>query len=521
MRALATAAACLALALLTYFQFPGHTWLQQDTQIYAPILEHQRDPAVLRNDILVQHPHVTYTLYDETAIALRAMTGSSFHHVLAVEQILTRALGIWGLFLIASALGLSTGGAWLVTMIASLGALIAGPQVLTFEYEPTPRAFALPLVLCAIGLAAHGKYVAAGIAGACAFLYHPPAALQFWVVFALALAIAPERCGGWKGALKAFAPLGIAVALLLAFSRGPSEIELFSRLSPVDQQLQHLRTAYVWISTWPTATVWHYPFLFAILLWAGRRVRGIRGPLAVFTYALPVWGLLSMPVSWLLLEQAKLAIIPQVQPLRTLLFIPLMAQILTAAAGVTAVEKRRPAEAAAWFAVAYMVPLPFEWRAFAVAVLLGLLAMATVRRTPVFGLAAFFAIPMLAGVVNYPRLHTPELAQLSQWANASTPRDAVFLFPDAGHGLAPGIFRDEALRAIYVDWKSGGQVNYIRGFGEEWWFRWQQTVGAGFKPADLPRYDALGIHYVVVRPENRLTRAPAFENAAYLVYPVK
>ena len=30
--------AIAALALLTFFQFPGHTWLQQDTQIYAPVL---------------------------------------------------------------------------------------------------------------------------------------------------------------------------------------------------------------------------------------------------------------------------------------------------------------------------------------------------------------------------------------------------------------------------------------------------------------------------------------------------
>ena len=69
MKPLATAAACIALALLTFFQFPGHTWLQQDTQIYVPILEHLRDPAVLRNDMLVQHPHVAFTLYDEAALA--------------------------------------------------------------------------------------------------------------------------------------------------------------------------------------------------------------------------------------------------------------------------------------------------------------------------------------------------------------------------------------------------------------------------------------------------------------------
>src|ERR1044071_5785035 len=93
------AAAVLALALLTFFEFPGHTWLQQDTQIYVPILEHLRDPSVLRNDVLVQRPHVSFTLYDEIALALRAATGLGFGQVLAGEQIVTRALGIWGLYL--------------------------------------------------------------------------------------------------------------------------------------------------------------------------------------------------------------------------------------------------------------------------------------------------------------------------------------------------------------------------------------------------------------------------------------
>jgi hypothetical protein len=32
------AAAVAALALATFFWFPGHTWLHQDTQIYIPIL---------------------------------------------------------------------------------------------------------------------------------------------------------------------------------------------------------------------------------------------------------------------------------------------------------------------------------------------------------------------------------------------------------------------------------------------------------------------------------------------------
>ena len=281
------------------------------------------------------------------------------------------------------------------------------------------------------------------------------------------------------------------------------------------------RTAYVWISTWPPEVVWHYPVVFLILTAAALRLRRMPFELRVFTIVLPLCALLTMPISWLLLEHFRWAAMPQVQVLRNLLFVVLMGQFLTSAAGAVAVQKQRWLEAAAWFTAAYLIPLPLEWAPVAVAAGLGVLAVLAAWRAPVLGLAAFFAIPALAGVANYPRLHTADLDQLSRWARTSTPRDAVFLFPDAGHGLAPGIFRAEALRAIYVDWKSGGQINYLPEFGEQWWFRWQQTAGAGFSPRDLPRYDALGIQYIVVRPENRLPRTAEFENGSYAVYRVK
>ena len=143
------------------------------------------------------------------------------------------------------------------------------------------------------------------------------------------------------------------------------------------------------------------------------------------------------------------------------------------------------------------------------------------RLAPAVAVAAFFAIPMVGGVVNYPRLHPRELAQLSEWARSSTLSDSVFLFPDAGHRLDPGIFRSEALRAVYVDWKGGGQVNYLRDFGEQWWFRWQQTMANGFRPEDFPKYSGLGISYVVLQAPNQMPRLPAFENAKYVVYAVR
>jgi hypothetical protein len=236
--------------------------------------------------------------------------------------------------------------------------------------------------------------------------------------------------------------------------------------------------------------------------------------------AMAAVGLLSIPVSWVLLERMRWALAPQIQPLRALLFVSLAMQFLAA---VAAFRASRWYESLGWFTLAYflvvqpVVTEAWSWKPVLVVVGLAMLScVGRVRGLP--ALAAFFAIPMVGGVVNYPKLHTPELAQLSAWARGSTPADAVFLFPDAGRGLAPGIFRGEALRAVYVDWKGGGQVNYLREFGEQWWFRWQQTMLAKFTPVAMAKYEGLGIQYVVVQPKNRLSRQAEFENAAYVVY---
>jgi hypothetical protein len=101
------------------------------------------------------------------------------------------------------------------------------------------------------------------------------------------------------------------------------------------------------------------------------------------------------------------------------------------------------------------------------------------------------------------------------WARTATPPDAIFAFPDAGKNPYPGIFRAEALRAVYVDWKGGGQVNYLPRFAAEWWFRWQQTMGVS---VDLAEYSAMGIGYVVLHAPDRLPEPPVFENAGYRVY---
>lgn len=506
------AAAIASLALLSFYQFPGHTWLHQDSQIYVAILEHLRDPSVLAKDILVERPHVTFTLYDEVALGLRRLTGLGFREILGAEQIVTRALGILGFYLLATAAGLDIAAALLVAAILSLGAMIAGPQVLIFEFEPVPRAFAVPLLVLATGLAAHRRFLGAGIAGSAAFLIHAPTTYPFWTVYTgyVIWAYRRKRDSG-ESALRAFVPLAAAAVILFAaarFQSGQTEAQaFFTRVTPLMEKLQRMRTSYVWISEWWKQWLPHYVLLCALAIGAYWRLRKRMTPeLRFFHIGLLVVGMLSMPLSWLLLEDWKWALMPQLQPLRALLFVALGAIFAAACAGAVAAASGRYVEAFAWFAAAYLVPvntsltsLP-DWRRAAVILLLAALASFAPRLgqpgAAAAAVAAFFAIPMFGGVINYPKLHTGDLNQLADWARSSTPGNAMFLFPNFGKDLSPGIFRAEALRAVYVDWKGGGQVNYLRELGEQWWSRWQIAN----RLLSAAEYRQRGIDYLVVHP---------------------
>ncbi|MCC6862891.1 MAG: hypothetical protein IT158_30230, partial [Bryobacterales bacterium] len=266
---LTVALVCAALALVSFFVFPGHTWLQSDTQIYAPILEHLRDPEVLKNDILVRRPHVSFTVYDEVALGAARVTGLEFKTILQLEQLLARALGIWGAYLTAAALGLPSAASFLVAAIFALGATIGGPTVLTLEYEPVPRGFAVPLMVLAIGLAAHGRDLGAGVAGAAGFLIHPPTVYPFWAVYFL-LTLWPSKPEVMRRRIFALVPLMAAVIVLLLASRhqaGAGETQVFfTRLDALQEKLQRWRAPYVWISIWWPAWLAHYAVLYGLSL---------------------------------------------------------------------------------------------------------------------------------------------------------------------------------------------------------------------------------------------------------------
>ncbi len=537
---LAAAAALAALTLLGYFFFPGHTFLQSDTQIYIPMLERMWDHTALSRDLIATRPHMDYTIYDETVLMARRVLGMDFRTTLAAEQILFRFLGLCGIYLIARSLRFSRPVAVWVAALLTLGATILGPAVLIWEYEPVPRGFAVSLLFLAIGLAAHEEAVAAGVVGALAFLYHPPTVYPFWIAYLL-LALMPDEPRKMRSRQMGLLPPLVAAAILLLlakFHHGESDPQVFfARLDAATEALQRLRAPYNWVSAWGSQVYFQYLLLAALAAGSLYRVRRyLPESLAVYAVSMTAIGLLSMPASIILLEGFKWALIPQFQPARAVLFITAFAAIGAALAATLAHREKKYLECFGWLCAAFAIPTqtnlvqilwPFGdpilgWR---LAIIAGLAAATLLvfqirKETAAFvAAAAMFVIPHYGAVVNYPHIHSVALDQLSQWAKSSTPIDAVFHFPDAGRSLTPGIFRAESTRAIYVDWKSGGQVNYMKSLGEEWWRRWQPTLGAGYKPVPMESYAALGADYVVLQAQNKIPSAqPVMENSGYAVY---
>lgn len=539
------AAAVLVLTLTGYFWFPGHTYLEQDTQVYLPILEHLWDREALANDLLATRPHLSFTIYDEVALGLRRLTGAGFETVLKAQQLLFRAAGILGVYLIAVSIGLSWRAGLLVAAAFSLGATVPGPAVLTVEYEPVPRGFAVPLLVFATGLAAAGHVTAAAASASLAFLYHPPTTVPFWAVYAV-IALRPSRPETMWRRIRGLFALAGAVMLMLVLSRlqsGATEAQpLFAAVDPSWEQVQRTRAPYNWVSLWVSRYAAHYLLLWAVALAAAVRMWGeMVEELKWLAVGMPLAGILSVPVSYFLLERWKWALIPQVQPARALVFAVVFALVLAGMAGARAVRRGRSIEALLWFAPVFAIPsnptiTDLLWPGFDNPMLVrralaaGVLAAAAVaalrvepRRPAVAALAVFavalapfWLIPVYGKLVNYPAPERAELEELVEWARSESPPGAVFLFPDAARRTDPGVFRATALRAVYVDWKSGGQVNFLREFSKEWWSRWKGTMDP--KSYDPARdYVALGVDYVVLgRPLPG--RTPVFENARYHVY---
>ncbi|MGJ5818827.1 hypothetical protein [Paludibaculum fermentans] len=531
----ATAFVLLVLALLGFFVFPGHTWLQSDTQIYAPMLDRMMDPTLFPKDELALRPHVTWTLYDEVAIGLRRLTGADLEHVLGGQQLVFRFIGLAGAFLLAQAMGLGVPAALFAAGCFGLGAVINGPAVLTLEYEPVPRAFAILLLMGAFGCAANRYWRAAAVLAFLATIYHPTSTAPFWACAALYFLVSKTRRALWPLAAACAAAVG-TVLLCAMLQQGETEHQVWWGVIPAPlEAIQKYRAMYNWIQFWPRPWFWQYPVLLLAAAGAWFRLRPQLSPEArFFTLAVAVYGMLMVPLQYLLLDVGKWILMPQFQPARAVLFITAMALLLAAAAGWHAAVSGRRLEAFGWFVLVFAIPtnglvvqlftqpdarkLPLVLALAALTVL----AVKWPRTAVLVPAAAIFLIPGVGGVRNYPVLHTAPLRELSNWARSTTPQDSSFLFADVGHGLQPGVFRNDAKRSIYVDWKGGGQANLLENFADLWWKRWNEVREAKLPLLPLDRYRAMGVDYVVVRAVNRpATTAAVYSNTDWAVLPTR
>jgi hypothetical protein len=439
-------------------------------------------------------------------------------------------------------LKLSSRMALLLAAVFALGADVVGPSVFVIEFEPVPRQFALCLVLLGVGLCAHGRYVGGAVAGAAGALFHPPAVIPFGVVFSLQALTAKIPFSRRLVRLLPFIVAAIVLAIAMRVSHEDTN-GLFDKLGTIQKQIQNARDSYVFVSRWFPAWAVTYFLLWGISIAAVVRMWPDTAGSRFYLLGMPAFGMFSIPLSYLITERLNLNLGPQMQPARALLYVTLFAIIGGTAAGLKAAGARRFVEAFVWFFIAIGTAIQIKFLdlirfphvlqnrlAVTVGICVLLLLAAIPTGKPGYSMAAWLAAIcapafLIASFAHLERLYRPDTTKVravAAWAAANTPRDAVFLFPETGSGPDSGFFRSEAQRAIYVDWNSGGQVNFVKDFGPLWLDRWNSTREAAL-PAKADeraaRLGTMGIDYAVVRTEKAWPELkPVFRDSQFTVY---
>ena len=541
-RALLLGLGIVAFTWLEFHFFPGHTYLEGDSQIYLPVLERLDSPGFLSRDLVATHPHVTYTIYDEITLFLHEAGGLTFEKALEGQQLVCRGMAILGVFLLVVSTGLSDLPAFLIAVVLNLGAVLPGPAVQVVSNEPLPVGFAFALVILAMGLLAREKPLSAGLAGGVALVYHPATAAPFWGLMLITAVFDAYLRKLLRPALTILVIFALLLANLAQLQPGIAESQpFFGRLSSELAGLQVYRTPYVWVSRWAGKEIWHYLAIWICGLWATARIwRTLNRQTRWSLLVLPIYGILSVPLSYLLLEHLRWSFVPEIQPARALLFTVAISSIACGMAGMRAALNSRKLEACLWFGILFAVPIDvrildfMRWdhlvtvAGLMIAVALAWSLCLTIRKSGAIRwrlvalclpISALFAIPRIARIGDRRKTDRPAVRELADWAERNTWGSSMFSFPDADRDLYPGIFRAESRRALWVDWESGDLVDYFESAGIEWWKRWRESMENGYSPAHLESTFALPIDYYVLTRGNQLAGIkPVFANNSFVVY---
>lgn len=518
------------MAVESALVFPGRSYLQSDTQIYIPLFEHLRDASLLQRDLLLEGAHLSYTIYDEVTLGLNRVTRLDFEWILLGQQVWFRFLGVVGAFLLARACGLGEWASWVVSGVLWMGAFVYGPAIITTEYEPVPRGYAVGLAVFALGARGAGwSPWLAGTALGVAVLYHAPAV---WPILLVTLLLRDWKVLGPVG--------GAAVLLLLAGKMQAGVVQaqpFFSVVSEAHRKIQMMRAPYNWLELWLPRYFWTFVLTGGMAVLAERRLRESL-PQAVRAYFrwLPWIGVATIPLSYVLLERMGWALFPQLQPMRAMLYCHLFCQWLGAIVAMQEMRERRWVRAALWL----LLPLSLAFRGdlllfneakvlsqmvltAALFVVCWLATQSYARRLA----PALLLVPFLfawKGDGAPPKLETADLRATAQWARSQSDKNAMFFFPDLGRKPEPGIFRARAARAVYACWKQGGQVNYFEGYAQKWHERWTNLLAKGHAAMDYEDLRRRGIDYLVLtkeQPKENLPEVYRAPGGAYRVYQLR
>lgn len=532
----------LAATWLQFEFFPGHTYLKGESQQYLPVLERLDAPGYLSRDLVATHTRVSYTIYDEVTLFLHEALHLKFQTALEGQQIVCRAAALTGVLLLALSAGTSDLLAFLIAMFVTFGAVLCGPSLWVIDPEPVPRAFAFALVLFASGLLVQERPLLAGLAGGIALVYDPFISAPFWLVAAAAFAVDRGMRHLLRPALTILAIFVLLLANLAQLQPGAVEPQAAFGVLPAGiMAVEQYRTPNVWISLWSASDIWSLLAIYVCGVWATTRIwRTLNRTFRWFVVALPLGGVLSMPVSYLALERMGWPLASQVQPTRTLIFTVAFCSLACAIAGSHAAVTRKRWEAMLWFVVVFALPINARildlvrlnvrrdvleaalCAGLALVLALGMLVVNSSRAryaTLLVPALAALLIPKLTDSQLLRRGSEQPLLQLADWAKTSTWGSSMFLFPDAGQALYPGLFRAASRRAVWVDWTSGALVDRSTLVAVEWWDRWQQTMQGMFTPQHLQEMLSLPIDYYVLRRQNQLQSVPPiFHNGEFVVY---
>lgn len=486
-RALLLACAFAAITYVEFEIFPGHTYLQGSTQLYVPMLERLDAPGYLSRDLVATHPNLTYTIYDEVTLFLHEAGRMEFKTALSVQQIAFRAAAIIGVYLLVSAAGLTGLWALLIAAVVNLGTILPGLDMPLVSPEPVPTGFAFALSILAMGCLADEKPLLCGLAGGLALLYDPVVAAVLWITAIVAFLADRKLRRLIRPTLTIFVVFALLLANLAQLQPGMTDSEsLFSRIPSGIAAILSVRSGRVWVSRWAGHEIWIYLFILISGLWAVARMwPGLTRQLRWLLLVPSLLGILSVPVSALLLVQFRWWMIPRLQPARWLLFTIEFSLIACAIAGIQALRSRRRAEMIAWF---------------------------------IFVLAVL-ALPRITAPHARQIPNREAVTELARWAEANTWGSSMFLFPDAGRDLYPGVFRAESRRALWVDWMSGTQGDYSGEVAKTWHERWRRDMAGAFSAQRVQNLLALPIDYYALKRPNRLPGVnPVFQNREFVVY---